>query len=152
GLQIPRFCCEEFNSRRHPYVVLIPVLNEGQRIRAQLDKMRHLPDLVDVCIIDGGSVDNALSKDFLIEHGVVALLTKQDAGGLSSQLRIGLWWALEKGYQGAVVIDGNNKDNPEQIPGFLKALDEGYDHVQGSRFLPGGIHENTPWIRLMAVR
>ena len=150
--QVPQFSCEEFAVPHHKYVVLIPVLNEGERIRNQLDRMKPLVDLVDICVVDGGSVDNALSKDFLVDHGVVAFLIKLDPGGLSSQLRIGLWWALQKEYQGIVLIDGNNKDNPEQIPDFLKALDEGYDHVQGSRFIPGGVHENTPWIRLLALR
>src|SRR5262249_6465071 len=38
------------------------------------------------------------------------------------------------------------------IPDFIKLLDEGYDHIQGSRFIPGGQAVNTPVQRLLAVR
>ncbi|HEX8431253.1 MAG TPA: hypothetical protein VF625_08190, partial [Longimicrobium sp.] len=37
------------------------------------------------------------------------------------------------------------------IPAFLRALDEGYDHVQGSRYVPGGVAVNTPLSRHVGV-
>ena len=35
---------------------------------------------------------------------------------------------------------------------FVRLLDEGGDHIQGSRFIAGGHHANTPVSRLLAVR
>ena len=35
---------------------------------------------------------------------------------------------------------------------FLARLDEGYDLVQGSRFVPGGVSENLPLSRSLAAR
>jgi hypothetical protein len=61
-------------------------------------------------------------------------------------------WAMERGYQGVVVMDGNNKDGPEAVPDFVEALEQGVDHVQGSRFIPGGDHANTPASRYWGVR
>jgi hypothetical protein len=49
-------------------------------------------------------------------------------------------------------MDGNNKDDPSAVPAFLKALEQGYDHVQGSRFIPGGCARNTPLDRFFGVR
>ena len=40
----------------------------------------------------------------------------------------------------------------EAIPDFIKALDEGFDLIQGSRFMRGGFHENTPLERYIGVR
>lgn len=57
---------------------------------------------------------------------------------------MGLYWALERGYEGVVTIDGNDKDSIEDVPRFLEKLKEGYDLVQGSRFLKGGRAVNTP--------
>jgi dolichol-phosphate mannosyltransferase len=57
-----------------------------------------------------------------------------------------------RGYNEIITIDGNNKDDPDPIPQFIAKLSEGYDFVQASRFLPGGIAENTPWKRTLAVR
>ena len=64
---------------------------------------------------------------------------------------MGIWWALQRGYQGIITIDGNNKDSIEDIPHFIEKLKAGYDLVQGSRLSPHGQirqkligHENIP--------
>ena len=35
---VPDFECEEFNSRQRDYVVLIPIINEGNRILNELKR------------------------------------------------------------------------------------------------------------------
>src|SRR5262249_26499385 len=60
-------------------------------------------------------------------------------------------YALSEGYEGVVVVDGNNKDDVSAIPRFVEALEAGYDHVQGSRFIPGGKAINTPIERLIGL-
>ena len=65
---------------------------------------------------------------------------------------MGIWWALRRGYKGIVTIDGNNKDSIEDVPHFIEKLEEGYDFVQGSRFVKGGRAVNTPLIRTISVR
>ena len=65
---------------------------------------------------------------------------------------MGFWWALERGYEGFITVDGNNKDSIEDVPEFIKKLNEGYDFVQGSRFTRGGKAINTPPARWLAVR
>jgi len=65
---------------------------------------------------------------------------------------MGLHWALARGYAGIITIDGNNKDSIEDVPRFVEKLRAGYDFIQGSRFLPGGVAENTPPARWLAVR
>ncbi|MFR3226379.1 MAG: hypothetical protein ACLTNY_05405 [Blautia massiliensis (ex Durand et al. 2017)] len=51
-----------------------------------------------------------------------------------------------------LTIDGNNKDSIEDVPRFIEKLREGYDFVQGSRFIRGGHAVNTPPVRYAAVR
>ena len=65
---------------------------------------------------------------------------------------MGISYALERGYEGIITIDGNNKDSIEDVSNFIKKLDEGYDFVQGSRFIKGGQAINTPISRYLAVR
>ena len=67
-------------------------------------------------------------------------------------MRMAFAWALDRGYEGSITIDGNNKDDPSAIPKFIRLLDEGFDHLQGSRFIAGGHAENTPLFRLVGVR
>jgi dolichol-phosphate mannosyltransferase len=51
------------------------------------------------------------------------------------------------------VLAGNGKDDPAQIPQLVRPIiEEGYDYVQGSRFLKGGSYENTPPIRLFLAK
>ena len=152
GWQIPAYDPLIFQNRTYRYALVVPVINEGDRIRAQLLRTAaaHLP--VDVVIADGGSTDGSLDHDFLKHVGVRALLTKTGPGRLSAQLRMAYSWCLIEGYLGVVTIDGNGKDNVEAVADFTRKLDEGYDYVQGSRYLTGGKAENTPWERTVANR
>lgn len=141
-------------GRRRPWCVVVPVINEGPRIRKLLDRMRALAieDLADIILVDGGSQDGSLDLAFLRHAGVSALLVKTGPGKLSAQLRCAYAFALDQGYLGIVTIDGNNKDDPEAIPRFISALENGADFVQASRFICGGVAENTPIARDFAIR
>jgi len=64
------------------------------------------------------------------------------------RLREGMEYALKKGYDIVVVIAGNEKDNPDEIPIVVNPLVTNQcDYTQGSRFLPEGKHVNTPILR-----
>ena len=80
------------------------------------------------------------------------MLVKQDVGKQGAQLRMGIYFAFERDYEGIITIDGNNKDSIEDIPAFIEKLEEGYDYVQGSRFIKGGQAINTPLIRHISVK
>jgi dolichol-phosphate mannosyltransferase len=149
--EIPSYDEHVLASRASEYVVVVPVINEGERIRAQLRGMAAAALGVDVIIVDGGSTDGSLDLDFLRRERVRALLVKTGSGKLSAQLRIGMLWALEAGYRGIVTIDGNGKDDFTAIPSFVAALEAGYDFLQGSRYVPGGKAINTPLDRHLGV-
>lgn len=150
--QIPAYELKEYFARRSRFAVIIPVINEGERIRRQLESMQPLTNLIDIAIVDGGSTDNSLDPGLLHRSGIRALAVKTGPGKLSAQLRVGLAWAMTEGYDGVVLIDGNDKDDPSAIPDFIRSLEEGSDHVQGSRYIAGGRAINTPWIRHLAVK
>ncbi|WP_058301446.1 glycosyltransferase family 2 protein [Gorillibacterium timonense] len=151
--QVPNYTVTEINNNdRKKYCVCVPVINEGDKIQKQLKKMSSYSNVVDIIILDGGSTDGSLSIPFLNEVGVKTLLVKMDTGKLSAQLRMGFAYAIEQGYEGIITVDGNNKDGVETIPDFIGKLNEGYDFVQGSRYVPGGIEINTPFSRKLAIK
>lgn len=152
--QIPEFTTALWLGRRHPWCVVIPLINEGPRIASQLAKMAALriEDMTDIVIVDGGSTDGSLGLESLQQFGVRGLLVKTGPGKLSAQLRCAYAFALDQGYEGIVTIDGNDKDDPEAIPRFIEALGGGVDFVQASRFVTGGLAENTPASRDLAIR
>jgi glycosyltransferase involved in cell wall biosynthesis len=149
---VPEHDVVEFAPRRHSFCVAVFAINEGGRIRRQLAKMAEYADVVDIVVADGGSTDGSMEHSYLEQAGVRALLTKRGDGKLGSQMRMAFSWALEQGYAGVISMDGNDKDDPEALPRFVASLESGVDHVQGSRFIAGGHHENTPRSRLLGVR
>lgn len=150
--QVPAFEEQIFRPRSADTCVAVFVLNEDGRLHRQLESMRpHLAGL-DVVVADGGSADGSTSGRVLEPLGVNTLLVKTGPGRLGAQMRMAFAWALQRGYRGVVTIDGNGKDGPEALPGFVEKLAEGVDHVQGSRFLVGGASENLPISRWLGVR
>ena len=150
--QLPAFETQVLAPKAQAHALVIPVLNEGARIRGQLRTLRDLAPPVDVVIADGGSTDGALDTAFLRETGTRALLTRTGPGRLSAQLRMAYAWCLREGYRGIVTVDGNGKDGMEAVAGMVAMLETGHDYVQGSRYLPGGQAENTPLLRTLANR
>jgi len=78
----------ELRQKNSRYCVCIFVINEGRKIQKQIQKMQPLSQNVDVIIADGGSTDDSLERDFLQSVSVRTLLTKQDQGKLSAQMRM----------------------------------------------------------------
>lgn len=152
--QVPTFDTPLWLGRQHPWCVVIPVINEGERIKRLLSRMsaQKINVIADIIIVDGGSTDGSLEIASLQQNGVQGLLVKTGPGKLSAQLRCVYAFALDQGYEGVVTIDGNDKDDPEAIPRFIELLKQGVDFVQASRFIPGGVAENTPKSRYIAIR
>lgn len=152
--QVPAYENQMWLGKKHNYCVVIPVINEGNRIHNLLARMAaiNVSTYADIIIVDGGSTDGSLNPNILQEKGVRGLILKKAPGKLSAQLRCAYAFALEQGYEGIVTIDGNDKDDPVAIPQFITALKNGVHFVQASRFLNGGVAENTPLTRDIAIR
>ena len=147
----PCFDVVEFFPKRTDYCVCITVFNEGDRIREQLSRMKPRAGLADILIADGRSSDGSTDPNLLQAMGVRALLSTDERGS-GTATRVGVAYAMHEGYNGIVTIDGNGKDGVEAMPDFLAELRNGYDLVQGSRFMRGGFHKNTPWDRRLGIQ
>lgn len=148
---VPSFDVQEYRTRQSDYCVCVFVINESGKLHKQLEKTQPYLGTADVVVADGGSTDGSTDRTVLEPLGVNTLLVKTGPGKLGAQMRMAFAWALDRGYKGVVTMDGNNKDGPEAIPRFIEKLEAGYDHVQGSRFLPGGVSENLPFSRWVGV-
>lgn len=152
--QIPEYRVDVIKNKSKKYCLCIPIINEGEKIRIQIKKIKEneIDNLVDVIICDGGSTDGSTALLGLKKNGVTTLLTKVGSGKLSAQLRMGYSYALKKGYEGIITVDGNGKDNVEAVKDFVNELNEGWDLIQGSRYIKGGQAINTPKIRHLAIK
>ncbi len=77
---------------------------------------------------------------YLIENG--------KRKGVGQAIRKGIDYAVLRKHKIAVVLAGNGKDKPGEIPRLLKPIvSEDFDYVQGSRFLAGGRAVKIPIFR-----
>jgi dolichol-phosphate mannosyltransferase len=113
-------------------IAIAPVLDEEQKIG---HVVRRTPrDVVDeLLVVDDGCRDRSPE---VARAGGATVLALGRTLGVGAALRAGYAFAVEHGYDVAVVMAGNNKDSPEEIPLLLDPIADGRaDFVQGSRWL-----------------
>jgi dolichol-phosphate mannosyltransferase len=132
-------------------LAMAPVLNEEEKIG---EVVRRTPrDVVDkMLVIDDGCTDNSIP--IARSHGA-EILAMGGTVGVGAALRAGYRLARREGFDIVVVMAGNNKDSPEQIPVLLEPIADGRaDFVQGSRYLAGtdAYYGDMPAYRKIATR
>jgi dolichol-phosphate mannosyltransferase len=102
-------------------------------------------------VVDDGSTDATAAV--ARKRGAVVLSLGRVVG-VGAAIRAGYEVARREGFDIAVVIAGNNKDSPEEIPRLLDPIcDDGADFVIGSRYLAGGTSGgDIPAYRQLATR
>lgn len=152
--KLPEYDLCKISDKKNKYALCIPVINEGNKFINQLKEMiKHkIYEVVDIIICDGGSTDGSTSLEMLEKYNVNTLLIRKSPGHLSDQLMLGYHYAIENGYEGAITMDGNGKDGVDGIFKFVEALEDGYDLIQGSRYIEGGQSINTPKYRDLAIK
>jgi dolichol-phosphate mannosyltransferase len=141
-------------------LVFVPAYNEGARLLRTLGNMekalgaRALREGFDVSVVlaDDGSDDGAPGEaesrfPFL---RVVKHAKRLGQRGLLASLRKRLG---EGGFDFAVTLAGNGKDDPREMVRLLRPLVRGEaDVVQGSRYLEGTRSRNMPRLRAVATK
>jgi dolichol-phosphate mannosyltransferase len=132
----------------HKVLAMFPFYNEGEKLDALARKI--VPGLVDAFIaVNDGSTDDGPAR--LRRYGLTVL--DQQRSGLGAAITHSVRYARENGFDILVVMAGNGKDNPAEIPRLLAPIIAGEaDYVQGSRFLAGGGSPNLPRFRLVSIR
>jgi len=153
-LSVPEYNVFELKKKSSKYCLIIPVFNEGEYFRAQIEKMKDLGifNLIDVIVADANSNDGSTEPIMLEKCGFKALCVRKGKGRYSTDLRMSSHYAFSQGYEGIILVDGNNKDDLSALPMFIDKLDQDYDYIQGSRFIKGGKEIRTPLSRLFAIK
>ena len=131
------------------YLVGISAYNEGQKIHRTIQKFNDYA-LYDVLVLDDGSTDGSLlgiDKKFPI--GLIVNLKNRGAGYTTRQT---IEHAKAEGYETIIFVSGNDKDDPRDIIKLIAAIEDGYDFVQGSRYLKGGGFGKMPFYRRVATQ
>jgi dolichol-phosphate mannosyltransferase len=133
--------------KRLSTIVTLAAYNVEKTLPDLLGKVPY-DQLDEVLVVDDGSRDNTaqVGQDF---H--VTVIRHDSNKGVGAVIKTGLRRALDRNYDVFVIMAANGKDNPQEIPRLLSAIQQGYDYVQGSRFVSGGKSENLPLFRRLMV-
>ncbi|NLG27299.1 MAG: glycosyltransferase family 2 protein [Chloroflexi bacterium] len=135
-------------------VIIMPAHNEAENLPVVLPELRrHLPDTAIVVIDDYSSDDTAAVATRLGAH-VVSLPCNLGYGGA---VQTGFKYAVERGYDHAVMMDADGQHDPASVARLLVPVLAGeFDVAVGSRFLPtqegAGEVYHAPWARRLGMR
>ncbi|MBC9731729.1 glycosyltransferase family 2 protein [Nocardioides marmotae] len=110
--------------------VVVPALNEARNLAVVLPE---LPEVHEVILVDGGSLDGTVAAARQALPGIKVLT--QTRRGKGNALAVG--FAAVTG-DVVVMFDADGSADPAEIPRFVEALVAGADFAKGSRFCAGG--------------
>jgi glycosyltransferase involved in cell wall biosynthesis len=100
-------------------VAIVPAHDEEPRIVAVVTRARqHMP----VLVVDDGSTDRTAA---VAEAAGATVMRNAPNEGKGAALRAGFRWALDRGFDAAVTLDGDGQHDPADIPTFLRAWRDG---------------------------
>jgi len=127
-------------------VVVIPTYNEYENIKLLIPELieefsHFLQHQLHILVVDGNSPDG--TGKLVLELGKnnpnIHLLKEKEKAGLGAAYIYGFRYAMEKLKADAVVeMDADFQHNPKDFTKLLKAFDQDYDYIIGSRYIKGG--------------
>ena len=132
-------------------LIIIPAHNESAKLSTVIAGIRHLLPSVDILVIDDGSTDGTRGVAYQTGAEVVSHPFNL---GYGSALQTGYQYALIKGYETILQMDGDGQHDPSFIPDLLGVIQKGEaDIAIGSRFLnKGGIGSGVQLYRAPLIR
>ncbi|MDP8255691.1 MAG: polyprenol monophosphomannose synthase [Candidatus Alcyoniella australis] len=131
-------------------IAVVPTYNEAQNVGELIDRLRGLPQGVEVLVADDNSPDGTaqvVRERAQSDPGVHLLLRTQRKGRGYAGAE-GLAEAFEMGAELIIEMDGDLSHRPEDAPTLIAAAGQA-DVIIGSRTVRGGRDEGRPWFRRM---
>jgi glycosyltransferase involved in cell wall biosynthesis len=97
---------------------VIPCLNEQEAVGPVVERVRRR--LPHVLVIDDGSTDKTADA---ARRAGATVLTRPVSGGKGAALQTGWSWAVAKGFDWAVCLDGDGQHSPDDIPKFFSTCE-----------------------------
>jgi dolichol-phosphate mannosyltransferase len=121
-------------------LIVTPTYNERENINRFVDSVRNALPSADILIVDDNSPDGtgALADACAARDPKVRVMHRPGKLGLGTAYVQAFSRGMAEGYDRFLEMDADLSHNPQYLADFVRALDEGYDVVIGSRNVPGG--------------
>ena len=130
--------------------MVIPAYNEESHIENVVRGVKNISIVDTVYVVDDGSTDKTIE---LAKNAGAIVIEHENNMGVGAGIRNGFKKAKADGADIIAVMGGDDQDPPEQIPRVVNPIiKEGYDLVQGSRWIDGGGVENIPLFRRITTK
>ncbi len=132
-------------------VLAVPVaFNEEKKIVSVFKRFEGVSGIDEILLLDDCSTDGTRRA---AEAAGVKVLTQARRSGVGAAIRRAIRYAEDNKFDILVILAGNDKDRPAEIHRLVEPIaNDGYDFVQGSRYLPGGDFGNMPVYRQLSTR
>lgn len=126
-------------------IILIPAYNEEKNIGLVIDEIKsNIPEST-ILVIDDCSNDK--TADLAKENGALIIRLPFNLG-IGGAMQTGYKFAMEKGYDIAIQVDGDGQHDPSQIKFLMQPiLNEKVNLVIGSRYLEKQKVYRAPFLR-----
>jgi len=130
--------------------IAVPIAyNEEKKISNVFDRFNR-SDVTDILLMDDASDDNT---PVIAKEKGIQVISHEYRSGVGSSIRTIIKYAKKNNYDILIILAGNDKDRPEEIPRLIKPIvEDDYHFVQGSRYLKGGNFGNMPFYRQLSTR
>jgi len=129
-------------------LAIVPAYNEEATVGAVVRELNNQAPFLDIVVVDDGSLDNTVKEAGSAGATVLSLPTNLGIGGA---MKAGMSFALKRGYDMALQVDGDGQHDPSQVHCLLEPLRSGeVDVAVGSRFLGTGGYK-PPWHRRLGT-
>lgn len=137
------------DSRSPRVLAVVPAFNEAGSIAGVVAEIRRCAPSVDVVVIDDGSTD---ATGALAEKAGATVLQLPFNVGIGGTVQTGYQYALSRGYDVAVQVDGDGQHDPSEIERLTGPLRSGEaDMAIGTRFRGEGTYR-SPLARRIGIQ
>jgi len=131
-------------------VAIVPAFQEEAVIASLVLEIKSFDPSLDIVVVDDGSTDRTAASAAAAGAAVVRLPYNLGIGGA---VQTGFKYALERGYDIAVRLDGDGQHDPAELPKLLEPLArDDADVVVGSRFAGGDREYRPAFARRAGIR
>lgn len=136
-------------QRRLRTLAIVPAFNEADSIGSVLEEIRSAEPELEIVVINDASTDS--TARVASEAGVPVVNLPFNVG-IGGTVQTGYQYALERGFECAIQVDGDGQHDPSEIGQVLEPILEGRaDLAVGTRFVKGGGYRGTR-LRRVGIR